>query len=45
MNPLELLALSIGCYLIASLVALSGCGKQELLVVRFSSVLSILGEV
>ncbi|SHO56482.1 hydrogenase 4 subunit B [Vibrio quintilis] len=43
MNALELLALSIGCYLISSLVALLGSGDKEKSMVRLSGVISALG--
>ncbi len=43
MSPLELLALSIGCYLVASLISLLGSGKQEEAVMSLTGVISTIG--
>lgn len=45
MSPLELLALSIGCYLVASLVSLLGSGKQEETVMSLTGIISTIGGV
>ena len=44
-NTLELLAISIGCYVIASLVALLGSGERESCIVKVSGVLGFIGGV